>query len=297
MSKNKPDDFELHRRGGEDPEQHLQRLRTRENLSRIRRKLMVISGKGGVGKTTVAVNLAAALAEDGFTVGLLDADIHGPNTALMLGRGEGQIAPGRPGEIKPLEVGPRLKVLSMAFLLGDPGQAVIWRGPLKMGVIRQFLSDFQWGDLDFLIVDLPPGTGDEPLSVAQLIPDLEGAVIVTTPQEVALLDGRKCVDFTRQIGVPVVGLVENMSGFACPHCGEEIEIFKSGGGEAAAGELGIPFLGRIPLDPRLVTSGDEGRPFVNGHPETEAARALRQIIREIVGEDKPIQPGGTGGRR
>ncbi|KQC16162.1 MAG: hypothetical protein APR56_09455 [Methanosaeta sp. SDB] len=291
MSKNKPEDSGLHRRGEETSEQHEQRLRIQDNLSRIKRKLMVISGKGGVGKTTVAVNLAAALAEDGFTVGLLDADIHGPNTALMLGREGGQIEPGRPGEIKPVQVGDRLKVLSMAFLLGDPGQAVIWRGPLKMGVIRQFLSDFQWGDLDFLVVDLPPGTGDEPLSVAQLIPDLEGAIIVTTPQKVALLDGRKCVDFTRQIKVPVVGLVENMSGFSCPHCGEKIEIFSFGGGEAAAGELGIPFLGRIPLDPRMVISGDEGQPFVNGHPEAEAARALRQIIHKIVGEDKPASAG------
>lgn len=242
---------------------------------------MVISGKGGVGKTTVAVNLAAALAADGFTVGLLDADIHGPNTALMLGREGGKIEPGRPGEIKPVEVNPRLKVLSMAFLLGDSGQAVIWRGPLKMGVIRQFLSDFQWGDLDYLVVDLPPGTGDEPLSVAQLIPDLEGAIIVTTPQEVALLDGRKCVDFTRQIKVPVVGLVENMSGFSCPHCGRKIEIFKSGGGEQAAGELGIPFLGRVPLDPKMVASGDEGQPFIERHPDAEAARAMRGIIDKI----------------
>ncbi len=288
MDPKQQNDFDLHRRGGEDPEQHLQRLRMGENLSRIKRKFMVISGKGGVGKTTVAVNLAAALAADGFTVGLLDADIHGPNTALMLGREGGKIEPGRPGEIKPIEIGPRLKVLSMAFLLGDPGQAVIWRGPLKMGVIKQFLSDFQWGDLDFLVVDLPPGTGDEPLSVAQLIPDLEGAVIVTTPQKVALLDGRKCVDFTRQIKVGVVGLVENMSGFSCPHCGKEIEIFKSGGGQAAAKELGIPFLGRIPLDPRMVVSGDEGRPFVDEHPDAEAARALREIIRKIVGEDKPV---------
>lgn len=280
MKKDQPNDLDSHRQSGESPEQYEQRLRIRENLSRIKRKFMVISGKGGVGKTTVAVNLAAALAADGFQVGLLDADIHGPNTALMLGGEGGKIAPGQPGEIKPVEVAPRLQVLSMAFLL-EPGQAVIWRGPLKMAVIKQFLSDFQWGDLDFLIVDLPPGTGDEPLSVAQLIPDLEGAIIVTTPQKVALLDGRKCVDFTRQIKVPVVGLVENMSGFSCPHCGEKIEIFKSGGGEKAAEELGIPFLGRIPLDPRMVTSGDEGQPFVNQHPEAEAARALREIIEKI----------------
>jgi Mrp family chromosome partitioning ATPase len=280
MKKDQPNDLDSHRQSGESPEQYEQRLRIRENLSRIKRKFMVISGKGGVGKTTVAVNLAAALAADGFQVGLLDADIHGPNTALMLGGEGGKITPGQPGEIKPVEVGPRLQVLSMAFLL-EPGQAVIWRGPLKMAVIKQFLSDFQWGDLDFLIVDLPPGTGDEPLSVAQLIPDLEGAIIVTTPQKVALLDGRKCVDFTRQIKVPVVGLVENMSGFSCPYCGEKIEIFKSGGGEQATEELGIPFLGRIPLDPRMVTSGDEGKPFVNLYPEAEAARALREIIEKI----------------
>jgi ATP-binding protein involved in chromosome partitioning len=286
MEKDTARDFELHRRQGEDQERYEQRLRLKDNLSLIKHKLMVISGKGGVGKTTIAVNLAAGLAGKGYEVGLLDADIHGPNVALMLGSEGKKITPAHPGKIRPVRVFPGLQVLSMAFLLENPGQAVIWRGPLKMGVIRQFLSDFQWGGLDYLVVDLPPGTGDEPLSVGQMIPEMEGAVIVTTPQEVALLDARKCVDFTRQIKVPVLGIVENMSGLRCPHCGQEIEIFKKGGGEKAARELGVPFLGRIPLDPRLVSSGDEGKPFLAEYPGSEAAQSLEEIIKKI------IKPGG-----
>ena len=281
MDNNDQEARELQRKQGENQEQYEQRLRLRDNLSRIKHTLMVISGKGGVGKTTVAVNLATGLARDGFSVGLLDADIHGPNVALMLG-GEGEkIVPAQLGQIKPIRINPRLQVLSMSFLLENSGQAVIWRGPLKMQVIKQFLADFQWGKLDYLIVDLPPGTGDEPLSIAQLIKDMEGAIIVTTPQKVALLDGRKCVDFTRQLKVPVVGIVENMSGFKCPHCGREIDIFKKGGGEKAARELKVPFLGRIPLDPRMVVSGDEGKPFVQAHPDSEAARRLEEIITKI----------------
>lgn len=272
---------ELQRKQGENQEQYEQRLRLRDNLAGIKHTLMVISGKGGVGKTTVAVNLAVGLARDGFSVGLLDADIHGPNVALMLG-GEGKkIAPAQMGRIKPIRINPRLQVMSMSFLLENSGQAVIWRGPLKMQVIKQFLADFQWGKLDYLIVDLPPGTGDEPLSIAQLIKDMEGAIIVTTPQEVALLDGRKCVDFTRQLKVPPLGIIENMSGFKCPHCGQEIDIFKKGGGERAARELKVPFLGRIPLDPRLVVSGDEGKPFLLAYPDSEAARKLEDILSKI----------------
>lgn len=283
MNKNDKKDFELHRKQGESQEQYEQRLRLKTNLSRIKNTIMVISGKGGVGKTTIAVNLAAGLARNGLTVGLLDADIHGPNVALMLGSEGRKFEGDRAGRVKPILVRPRLQVVSMAFLIDSPGQAVIWRGPLKMHVIKQFLSDFQWGDLDYLVVDLPPGTGDEPLSVAQLIPDLKGAVIVTTPQEVALLDGRKCVDFTRQIKVPALGIIENMSNFSCPHCGKEIEIFGTGGGESAARELGVPFLGRIPLDPRFVVSGDTGKPFIDEYPDSETARALNEIIAGISG--------------
>ena len=278
MNKKDETDFELHRKQGESQEQYEQRLRLKTNLSRIKNTIMVVSGKGGVGKTTIAVNLAAGLARDGFSVGMLDADIHGPNVALMLGSEGQQFEGNQAGRVKPIQVRPRLQLVSMAFLIDNPGQAVIWRGPLKMHVIKQFLSDFEWGDLDYLVVDLPPGTGDEPLSVAQLIPDLQGAVIVTTPQEVALLDGRKCVDFTRQIKIPALGIIENMSDFPCPHCGKEIKIFGKGGGENAARELGVPFLGRIPLDPRFVITGDTGKPFIDEYPDSDTARALDEII-------------------
>jgi len=282
MSKNNEKDLEFYRKQGESQEQYEQRLRLHDNLSRIKNTFMVVSGKGGVGKTTVAVNLAAGLARDGYSVGLIDADIHGPNVALMLGSEGKQFEGARGGGmVKPILVRPGLQVVSMAFLIDDPGQAVIWRGPLKMHVIKQFLSDFEWGDLDYLVVDLPPGTGDEPLSVAQLIPGMKGAVIVTTPQEVSLLDGRKCVDFTRQIKVPALGIIENMSNFSCPHCKKEIEIFGNGGGETAARELGVPFLGRIPLDPRFVVSGDMGQPFIDEYPDSDTARSLNNIIASI----------------
>ncbi len=283
MNKDNEKDSEFHRKQGESQEQYEQRLRLRDNLSRIKNTIMVVSGKGGVGKTTVAVNLAAGLARDGYSVGLIDADIHGPNVALMLGSEGKQFEGASAGKVKPILVRPGLQVVSMAFLIDNPGQAVIWRGPLKMHVIKQFLSDFEWGDLDYLVVDLPPGTGDEPLSVAQLIPGMKGAVIVTTPQEVALLDGRKCVDFTRQIKIPALGIIENMSNFSCPHCGREIEIFGTGGGETAARELGVPFLGRIPLDPRFVVSGDTGKPFIDEYPDSDTARALNNIIIVLSG--------------
>jgi ATP-binding protein involved in chromosome partitioning len=270
--------FAEHRKRGESPEEYEERLRLDETLKNIKHTLLVISGKGGVGKTTVAVNLATGLARRGYSVGLLDVDIHGPNIAKMLGLDGERTRPARGNRVTPVPASENLKVISISFFLEKDSDAVIWRGPLKMKVIKQFLSDVEWGALDYLIIDSPPGTGDEPLSVGQLIPHLDGAIIVTTPQEVAVLDARKCATFARQLNVPVIGIIENMSGFTCPHCGKEIDIFKKGGGERAARELALHFLGRLPLDPMLVTSGDEGRPFIEAHEDTETARSINAII-------------------
>ena len=252
-----------------------------ETLSQIKHKVVVISGKGGVGKSTIAVNLAYGLAVRGQRVGILDVDIHGPNVAKMLGLDGQRLAPGAGGRMAPLEAD-TIKVMSMASLLEDPDAPVVWRGPLKMSAIKQFLTEVEWGALDFLVIDAPPGTGDEPLSVCQLIPDLDGSIIVTTPQEVALLDSRKCVRFSELLNVPVLGIVENMSGLICPHCGGRIDLFKTGGGGKAAVELGVPFLGRLPIEPEIVSSGDEGRPFVHYNGESEAGRAMNAIVDRIV---------------
>ncbi len=249
-------------------------------LNKIKHRLVVMSGKGGVGKSTVAVSLAVSLARKGNKVGLLDADIHGPNLPKMLGLDNQRLQAGE-GGIIPQEVMENLHVVSMAFLLENPDSPVVWRGPLKHTVIRQFVADVQWDELDYLIVDLPPGTGDEPLSVAQVIKPLDGSIIVTTPQDVALLDSRKSVVFSRQIEVPVVGVVENMSGFCCPHCGERIDLFKQGGGEKAAAELKVPFLGAVPLDPQIVIQGDAGKPFVTAFPESPAAEAFAAIVEKL----------------
>ena len=253
----------------------------KESLSKIRHKYLVLSGKGGVGKTTVAVNLALGLALRGYEVGILDVDIHGPNVAKMLGI-EGRFLEGANEKMLPIFPMPHLRVISMAALLPDQDTPVIWRGPLKMGVIRQFLADVQWGPLDYLIVDSPPGTGDEPLSVAQLIPDIDGAIVVTTPQDVALLDSRKCVNFVKRLSIPLAGIVENMSGFSCPHCGKEIDIFKVGGGEKTAKEMNIPFLGQIPLDPHMVEAGDSGEPYLLHGRDTKAASRFEEIIARII---------------
>ncbi len=243
-------------------------------------KILVMSGKGGVGKTTVAVNLAFALAEKGYRVGLLDADLHGPNAALMAGV-EGVPAAVDGGRIKPIHASPKVAVLSISAFLPDRDTPIIWRGPRKAGAIQQFLTDADWTGIDVLVVDCPPGTGDEPLSVAQLIPDADGVVVVTTPQDVALLDSRKSVQFVRQVKLDVLGIVENMSGFVCPHCGREVDLFKVGGGERAARELGVPFLGRIPITEAVVASGDSGRPVVLAAPGDPAAQALARIAGRI----------------
>jgi len=254
-------------------------------LSHIKHRILVMSGKGGVGKSTVSTNLAVALSLDGFNVGLLDADIHGPNIPKMLGI-ESRVVEGSVMGMIPVEVFPNLKVISMAFFIGDRDNPVVWRGPLKHSAISQFVGEVEWGNLDFLVADLPPGTGDEPLSVAHVIKEVDGAVIVTTPQDVALLDSRKAVTFSRMLGIPVIGIVENMSGLVCPHCRKEIALFKKGGGEKAARDLKVPFLGRVPIDPEMVTDCDRGMPFVMSHPKSEAAKAFKQIAdrcKEYVG--------------
>jgi Mrp family chromosome partitioning ATPase/predicted Fe-Mo cluster-binding NifX family protein len=265
---------------GQDQQNDQKRLEGR--MSRIRHKVLVLSGKGGVGKSTIAVNLAVALAAAGRRVGLLDVDIHGPSVPKMLGI-EAMPLHGTEHSISPLQVGDNLFVMSIGLLLRSGDDAIIWRGPMKMGVIKQFLSDVEWGDLDYLVIDSPPGTGDEPLSVAQLIPDADGAVIVTTPQDVALADVRRCITFCRQLKLPVIGVVENMSGFVCPHCGETTELFKRGGGETMAAEMGVPFLGRVPFEPAVVQAGDGGEPFVLGHPETETGKIFAALAAPLLG--------------
>ena len=249
------------------------------SMGKVKHKIMVMSGKGGVGKTTVAANLAFALGMRGLDVGLMDADIHGPDVPKILG-----IEDKRPevseDKMLPISVTPRLKAMSIGFLLPDRDSAIIWRGPMKMNAIRQFLSDVDWGELDYMIIDLPPGTGDEPLSVAQLIKKVDGAIIVTTPQDLALLDSRKAVNFSSVLKVPVIGIIENMSGFVCPYCGKKINIFKYGGGERAASELGVPFLGRVPLDPKMVEAADNGTPFVMQR-ESKVREAFEQIVENV----------------
>ncbi|MBN1697004.1 MAG: Mrp/NBP35 family ATP-binding protein [Spirochaetales bacterium] len=259
-----------------------QEQRLKRNVGKIKHKLIVLSGKGGVGKTTISVNLAYALALRDRNVGLMDIDIHGPNIAKMLGIEGIQLMMGPEG-IEPFIVRPGLKVISIALLTKNQDSPIIWRGPLKMATIRQFLSDVNWGDLDYLIVDSPPGTGDEPLSICQLLGSVDGSIIVTTPQDVAILDSRKTVMFSKQLNVPVAGIIENMSGFVCPHCKKKTDLFGSGGGRVAAADLGVPFLGSIPIEPDIVASGDSGKPYIDGKRDTETGRIMRRIIDGIIG--------------
>jgi ATP-binding protein involved in chromosome partitioning len=283
------------RKPGESDEDLKRRQKLQSRLCRIQRKIIVLSGKGGVGKSTVAVNLAFALIDSGKKVGLLDVDIHGPSVPTMLGLEAASIrAQGE--ELVPVEVD-GLKVLSLGFFLGDQDDAVIWRGPMKANVIRQFLSDVAWGDLDVLVIDSPPGTGDEPLSVCQLIENLDGAVIVTTPQKVAAVDVRKSISFCRKLEIPVLGIVENMSGFVCPRCGEVTPILLSGGGRRMAEDMGVRFLGSIPMDPKIAAACDDGRAFIlhgSADPTAGVFRELLQPIEAFVAEPRALENAKKG---
>jgi len=260
----------------------------RKRVIQIKHKILVLSGKGGVGKSTVAVNLAVSLALAGKKVGLLDIDIHGPSIPKILNL-EGKAIQSAGDVILPVEMLENLKVMSIGFLLRTSSDAVIWRGPMKYQMIKQFLKDVQWGNLDFLIVDSPPGTGDEPLSVVQLLENADGAIVVTTPQEVALSDVRKCISFCRSLNLTVIGVLENMSGFVCPKCGERTDIFKSGGGEIMANEMHVPFLGRIPIDPQIVQACDSGKPFVYHYNQTQTAKDFEKMLNPILELDTNAQ--------
>jgi Mrp family chromosome partitioning ATPase len=253
----------------------------KQNMSQIQHKILVLSNKGGVGKSLVAVNLVCSLSEKGFKVGILDADLHGPSVAKMLGF-EGRKLQGSSEGIIPMRISPNLIAISMAFLIETSDAPLIWRGPLKMMALKQFLGEVEWGALDYLIVDSPPGTGDEPLSICQLIPELEGGIIVTTPQKVALLDSRKCINFLKNLNIPILGVIENMSGLKCPHCGKNINLFKSGGGEKVALEFNIPFLGKIPININLVESSDEGKPYILQYKNSETAQVFNKIVELII---------------
>jgi Mrp family chromosome partitioning ATPase len=250
-------------------------------MERIHRKLLVLSGKGGVGKSTVAVNLAIALAAADRSVGLLDVDVHGPSVPKLMGL-EGRHVMSDDGHLVPVMTTHGIKVMSIGFLLPGDDQAVIWRGPRKHMLIRQFLQQSVWGELDYLVIDAPPGTGDEPLAVAELVRPGVSAVLVTTPQDLALADVRRSVQFCRQVDLPIEGVLENMSGLECPACGHRIDLFKSGGGETLAASVGVRFLGRIPLEPEIVVRGDQGRPFGSEADAIPSTAAFASVVDTIL---------------
>ena len=262
-----------------DP-QITQDKKIKTNLNRIKNKLLVMSGKGGVGKSSIAANIAVGLSNKGFSVGLMDVDLHGPSIHGIMGL-SGLLDITENKDVIPKLFNGNLKVVSMQSLMTEEDQAVIWRGPLKNGVIRQFISDMQWGDLDYLVIDAPPGTGDEPLSVAQTVEDAK-AIIITTPQNVALADVRKSINFCRKVNMPVLGLIENMGPFLCPHCNKEIALFKSGGGEKTAKDMQIPFLGTLPFDISVVHSSDEGKPIMSQDDSGDFKNTMTTIIDNIA---------------
>jgi ATP-binding protein involved in chromosome partitioning len=271
------------------PEQQQQMARQAQDVSietslgRIKNKLIVMSGKGGVGKTSTTVNLAVALAEMGYKVGIMDVDMHGPDVPRMLGL-DGTLDLSANNKLNPAKFSDNLTAVSIESLTPSKDDAIIWRGPIKFSAIRQFIGDVEWGDLDFLLIDAPPGTGDEPLTVAQVVPDAR-AIIVTTPQEVSLADVRKSINFCKTVKMDIFGLIENMSGFSCPHCGEVIDPFGQGGGARTAKAFNIAFLGRVPFDPAVVECGDQGKPIQTNHvdsPVTKAFGAVATKMGELV---------------
>ena len=269
-------------------DQHaIQDAAIKDRLSHIKNKILVMSGKGGVGKSSVAAYLSVCLANKGCNVGLMDVDLHGPSIPRMLGL-NGTVKPSfHPGKALPVNLMPNLDVISIETLMGeDKDAATIWRGPIKIGVIRQFISDIEWPDLDYLIIDSPPGTGDEPLTIVQTIKDAR-ALIVTTPQEISLADVRKSINFCRQVGMFILGLVENMSGFICPHCGENIDLFKSNGGQLMATKENINLLASLPIEPEVVRRGDEGSLAFLNQNETVFTREFEKLVEQIINSSKP----------
>ena len=246
-----------------------------ESLGKIKNKILVMSGKGGVGKTSTSVNLSIALADKGYNVGIMDVDLHGPDVPRMLGL-EGTPQVNENKKLNPISYSKTLRAISIESFTPNKDDAIIWRGPLKFSAIKQFIGDVDWGNLDFLIIDAPPGTGDEPLTVAQTISDAK-AIIVTTPQEIALADVRKSINFCKTVKMEIFGLIENMSGFSCPHCGEMIELFGTGGGEKTAIQMGVRFLGRIPFDPKMVACGDSGVCYQESHSDSAVTKAFTDV--------------------
>jgi ATP-binding protein involved in chromosome partitioning len=259
----------------------VQKKEIKERLQHIKNKILVMSGKGGVGKSSVAAYLSVALSKKGFTVGLMDVDLHGPSIPRILGL-KGSVGPGHvKGKVHPVKYLPNMDVISIEVLMGDKDAATIWRGPLKGGVIRQFIADIEWMDLDYMIIDSPPGTGDEPLTVAQTISDAK-ALIVTTPQEISLADVRKSINFCRQVKMEILGLVENMSGLKCPYCGKIIDIFKTQGGMLTAKKENLRLLGTLPMEPEIVNRGDAGDLSLLDNPELSITQEFNKIVDEIV---------------
>ena len=263
----------------------MQDIGLQSTLSKIKHKILVMSGKGGVGKSTVATNVAMGLAKRGYQVGLIDVDLHGPDICRMLDLTEKLYTKkeAKPNLLPPMIYNDNLKVISLEYLMENRDEAIIWRGPLKIQAIRQFIGEIDWGKLDYLVIDAPPGTGDEPLSVAQTIKDVN-ALIVTTPQEIALADVRKSISFCRHVKIRILGIVENMSGFICPHCSKPVDIFGSGGGKKVALEYSLRFLGNVPMDPQVVMGGDSGKPYLSSGAGTVATKAFDEVLENVIKE-------------